>query len=197
MSHKFKWMTYEGEKVRIDREIAPLLAKMWRLGIGTTSCCQAVCSRNCKHNRERVKYKDGSEYYKVVKTPRCKDRVLIVFDSARSYEKFLNMVAQYVKWEPGQPDGMYDAIQGHSASIIERWEVYPCVDNLGVELRVIRLPVKQADGLPKRRKTVGVFIDDGCKRNDFRMMPQLYFPRKHLSYVEHRLEEALNRKRHK
>jgi hypothetical protein len=38
-----------------------------------------------------------------------------------------------------------------------------------------------------------MWIDDGCKKNNFIMSPQLTFPREHLSYVEERIELALSK----
>lgn len=193
--HKFKWMVYKGRKIRIDRDIAPLLSNMWELGIGTTNCCQAVCARSCKHKTKITKYKDGSSLYSKIKTRDCKDRVWIVFDSARSFEKFLNVVAVYEKWKRDKPEGMYEHIQGFTLKSHPHdvWEVIPYFDNLGVMYHEERMPLTKANGFPKGRKTIGILVEDSCKKNQFKMMPQLWFPRKHLEYVEERIRLALDK----
>jgi len=189
MSHSYKWLVYKGNKVRIDREIASLISNLWELGIGTTNSCQASCSYKCDHKWKIFKYKDGSELFKKIKSRYCHDQVWICFDGARSYEKFLNVVAVY----EDKPGGMYEHIQGHTIKSHPHnvWTVTTYIENTGIILREERQPVVKSDNLPKHRKTVGVYVEDGCKKNNFKIMPQLHFPRKHISYVEQKLKEAL------
>lgn len=195
--HKFKWRTYRGHKVRIDKDLTPLLDRMWELGIGTTNCCQSRCSPSCKHKKRIITYKDGSKFHTFYRTKHCGDRAWIAFDSGRSLEKFLNVVAVYKKWKKGDPDGMYDHIQGHSAKDHPHdvWEVKPYFDNCGVLVHEERIPAVQAMGT--RHKTIGVWEEDGCKKNDFRLMPQMWIPRKHFQYIIQRLDLALSKRKKK
>ena len=188
--HSWKWMTYKGEKIRIDRAIAPLISKLWELGIGTTNSCQACCSyaKPCQHiikDNEIVRNKD------------CYQHIWICFDGARSYEKFLNIVAVYEKWENGKPEGMYEHILGYTkiSHPHEAWYMKAYIENLGVLSHEERIPIPKDWKFPAGRKTIGVFEEDGCKKNNFKFMPQLHFPRKHLPYVEERLQLALYKKR--
>jgi predicted transposase YbfD/YdcC len=192
MPHKYKWMYYKDSKVRIDRDIAPLLSKMWELGIETYNACQAMCSRSCKHTKKVKKYKDGTSLSYHTKTKHCYDRVWIAFESARALEKFLNIVSVYEKNSDGS---MYDHIQGYSAHEHphDAWASLLVLENLGIQYHEERTPI------PKRwwkrnSKTYGCIVEDGCKKNNFRVAPQLWFPRKHLVYVEERLQLAIDKK---
>jgi hypothetical protein len=48
-----------------------------------------------------------------------------------------------------------------------------------------------------KQKYISIFKEFPGKKNDFQIRPQLLFPRKHLAYVEERLQLALNKKRKK
>lgn len=169
--HPFKWLKYEGQKVRIDKDIAPLLSGMWKLGIYTTNSCQAtyhwtICSR---------------------KTKECKEFVWIVFETAKDIERFYDYVAV---WEPlsdiGSGFNMYEKMSGIGYGLEPHsvWYVLARMDNLGVEGHWKR------NGKGKNNSYT-VWEEDGCKKNQFVLQPQLWFPRKHLSYVEERIKLAL------
>lgn len=202
--HPFKWMVYEGEKIRIDRDIVPLLSKMWEYGIHTTNSCQGVCSREyCKHKVVVKKLKNGNLYDKVLRTKNCGDRIWIAFASARDMERFYNLVAVYEKWRRGQPDSMYEKINGWAGRDVvkggkfkfernsDNWEVQLHMPNEGVLGHWIEIP----NGFPNESKFITVWEEDECPRNNFRIQPQIWFPRKHLSYVMEKIELAVNRKR--
>lgn len=196
--HHFKWMLYQGQKIRIDRDIVPLLTSMWELGIGTTNSCQGVCSRNC-HKVTHTKLKDGTIYSDYKRTADCKSRIWIAFDSAKSLERFTNLVAVY---EKDNRDSMYELINGWSSHDEwkrgkfrcipnpDNWEHIHHMPNLGVRFHVERFP----NNIPSEPKYYHAYVDDDCPRNNFRMEPQIKFPRKHLSYVMERLNLALQRK---
>lgn len=198
--HPFKWMVYEGEKIRIDRDIAPLLSSIWELGIHTTNSCQGVCSRHCKHKVIHTKLKTGELLSEKIKTPECRNRVWIAFASARDLERFINLVAVY---EKDVREGMYELINGWGShdewkrgkfrciKHPDNWEYIHHMPNRGIRDHVERFP----NNIPGEPKYYYAFVEDDCPKNNFRMQPQLQFPRKHLPYVMERLEAALQRKR--
>ena len=79
--HTAKILTYNGRKVKIDKDIAPLLSKMWKLGIKTSNSCQGQCATFCQHKQKIITYKDKSTLYTKIKTKYCNDRIWIVFQS--------------------------------------------------------------------------------------------------------------------
>jgi hypothetical protein len=85
--HPYKLLTYKGKKVEIDKDIAPLISKMWKLKIGTRNCCQNYSG-------------DG--------------RVWIVFDNARSMSKFFIFV--FSKYEVGKSLEMHKHIRGFTVN---------------------------------------------------------------------------------
>lgn len=200
--HPFKWMTYEGCKVRIDRDIVSLLGNMWELGIHTTNSCQGVCARKC-HKYKHTKLKGGGIYSDPIRTPSCGNRIWIAFDSARSLERFINLVAVYEKYEKGKPDSMYQLINGFGSRDewkrgkfrcipnLDNWEYIHPMPNRGIRDHVERF----LNDIPGETKYYYAFVEDDCPKNNFRMEPQIQFPRKHLAYVMERLELALKRKK--
>lgn len=183
--HKCKILIYRGERIRIDREIAPLISKMWKLGINTTNCCQAHCLTSCKHTD----------------TNSCKQYMWLCFETAVDAEKFYNFVAVY---EKDNSESMYDKI-GVFPTIgdrgappdSDRWRMEVYTQNLGIHLHEERVVINEAEKkyFPRHHKTYGVLVEDYCKKNNFIFMPQLFIPRKHLSYLEERLDLALVKKR--
>lgn len=194
MTHKSKTLKFDGYNVRIDAEIAPLLSKLWKLGIRTTSCCQAVCSKKCKHKKIIKTYRDGSKLHTHTKTKHCYNRVWVCFESATDLQNFYNIVAEYVL-DKDDEGTMYAFINGWGSKKFEQdvWEVSPCIFNRGVETKIIRVPASLALGV--KTKTIGVFKDVACEKNYFSFEPQLRFPRKHLDYVESRLDLALKKQK--
>jgi hypothetical protein len=191
--HHFKWLKYMGDNVRIDRDIAPLLSKMWKLGIQTTNSCQAHCNFNCKHKRKQVKSKKYGTYSEVIPTKHCYNNVWICFHSATDLELFYNMVAEYTK----DRDSMYNAMgcdafmQTQGTNFMggeKRWSFSFLLRNFGVEGHWGRPKFKG------KRSTREMWIDDGCKKNNFMISPQVTFPRDHLPYIEDRLQQALDKK---
>lgn len=201
--HPFHWLiSPQGDRVRIDREIAPLLTKMWQLGIRTTNSCQEHCSPTCPHKPKKIKYSDGSVLYTHTKTKSCGNRIWIVFETAKSLEKFYNYVAVWAPYaKKGEPfaspemhDIYHDIVDNCSQKYYpDSWERRDYICNWGIELSSKRIPATQASG--EKVKTIGILTEVGCKKNNFKIMPQLYIPRKHLSYVEERLDIALKKKK--
>ena len=183
--HKFKWVNCNGDKVRIDRNIAPLISNMWKLGIGTTNCCQSVCAPSCKHKNRDIIYKDGSKLQSFYRTKHCGDRIWIVFDSGMSLEKFLNIVAVFEEENDGSNDiGMYGFIHGYCPLKYPNdiWHIDLSFRNNGVDFASRRVKQRLASGT--KQKTISILKEISCKNNDFRILPHLYFPSEHLSYVE-------------
>ncbi len=189
--HHFKWMTYEGQKVRIDKDVVPMLTLLWKMGIKTSNSCHGHCSFNCKHKSKITKMKDGGLLYGHTITKHCYDNVWLVFDEALDVEDFFNAVAEYVHIED-EEGTMYAHIQGHSAKRYphENWVLRFYPRNYG-EVGHWGRPIFNG-----KRSTQQMWIETGCEENNFIMQPQLTFPRKHLPYIEERLKLALkNRKK--
>lgn len=190
--HKAKLLTYNGRKVRIDEEIAPLLSNMWKLGIRTSNSCQENCSFKCNHKYKIHPEKDGTTYQETLWTKSCLNCVWLVFEHALDAELFYNIVAEYVPAD--KDDGtMYADIQGYNWKKRpgDVWTLNCYARNYGVEGHF---------GRPKwgnKRSTCEMWMEDGCKKNMFIIQPQLTFPRKHLAYVEGKIKEALKAKRKK
>jgi len=177
--HKTKKLLYKGTKVDIDIGIAPLILDLWKLGINTTNCCQGQCRPFCKHKIKTVKYKSGRISYKKIRTPKCNKYIWIVFNHAKDAEKFYNYIAEY----DTKSNSMYSRMHGRSYTEyygINNWilEIYP------VNRGEILVPTS-------RLATLGLLVQEGCGKNNFNMMVQLYFPRKHLPYVSSRIKLAL------
>jgi len=198
--HSFKWMKYKNEKIRIDKDIAPLIQTMWDLGIHTSNCCQGVCSKNCSHKTKHATLKDGGILSEKIKTSECGNRIWIVFSSAKDMEKFYNLVAVYEK----NNNGMYDLINGWAGRNISKsgkfiryqpskdnWEVIHYMPNLGVNLHLKRVK----NNATKNPKYYYILDEEKCKKNKFVLRPQITFPRKHLDYVIERLNKAIEDKR--
>ena len=87
---------------------------------------------------------------------------------------------------------MYHHIEGHYRK--EQPHDYRAIethlDNEGVEGSWKRVPAMMASG-QKKGSTHTVWEEDHCTDNDFNLQPQLWFPRKHLPYVEERIRLAL------
>lgn len=192
--HPFKWMTYNDKKVRIDKEIAPLLSKMWALGIHTTNSCQEQCNFTCKHKYKVIKYKTYS-FNKPIKTKNCNNSIWLAFESTKDVEKLYNIVAEY---EPNDDNSMYGKMscdrfvqtgQTRFKQASDGWTFSFCMTNEGVDGHW---------GRPKfgnKKSTQEMWIKDGCKKCKFVIQPQITFPKIHLQYVEDRLDLALKRKR--
>ena len=203
--HVFKWRTYKGHKVRIDEDIVSMLDKIWALGIGTTNSCQEQCNFNCDHKWIHKKYKNGTTYSRHDRTKNCYNCVWLSFETSKDAEKFYNIVAEYVpnSWEVEDKSCMYnlmscDRVVGNShkkpsriKSNPDSWSWCFILRNYGVEGHFGRPTYKG------RREKYEMWIEDGCKKNDFILAPQITFPRKHLKHVEERLQLALNKKKKK
>lgn len=197
--HSFNWLKYNGKNVAIDKEIVPLLSKMWKLGIKTTASCQQVCSFACKHKRKVVKSKDGN-YLKPIYTKHCLSNIWLAFESAKDVEALYNYVAEYKKpatWEEAR-NSMYGLMNCDLCTQNTKNQfLYP--DNAWAFLFVMaNNGVYGHWGRPTfNGKRVGyeMWIKDGCKKNNFVIEPQITFPRLHLQYVEERLDLAISKKR--
>jgi hypothetical protein len=202
--HHFKWLNHQGQKIRIDRDIAPLLTEMWALGIQTTNSCQGVCSTKCKHKLKIKKLKGGNTLFDKVLTPECRSYVWIAFQSAKDMERFYNLVAVYEKQERDQPVNMYAIINGWAGKDVKRngkfvrwerhpdnWEVVNHMPNNGIRGH----EEKGVNNIPGKPKFFLYWEEDDCSQNDFRMEPQVKFPRKHLQYVMERLQVANSKRK--
>ena len=193
--HPFKWMTFKGAKVKIDRDIAPLLAKMWELDINTTNSCQAHCNFACKHKHKIKKDKYGS-YYGIVPTKNCFNCVWLSFSSCKDVEKFYNIVAEYTSDK--NDNNMYSKMccdrglttgQNRFRRAPDGWAFSFLMSNEGVNGHWGR-PMWRG-----KRSTQEMWIEDGCDKNDFVIMPQITFPRAHMKYIEAKLDQAIKQKR--
>lgn len=194
--HPFKWLTFDGRKVRIDEDIAPLLSKMWKLGIRTTNSCQAQCNFVCKHKYKTIKYKNGTSFTSHNKTKTCYNSVWLAFETVSDIELFYNIVSEY---HPDDDNSMYSKMScdrfvptGPSNKYrhgTEGWSFHFLMSNVGT---------KGHWGRPNwggKRSTVQMWIEDGCDKCEFILQPQITFPRTHIEYVEGRLNQALKRKK--
>lgn len=178
--HPFKILSYNGRKVWIDEDIAPLLSNMWKLGIRTWNSCQGMCSFKCAHKVKIKKLKNGITNYTNIRTKECGKFVWLVFDRAEDLELFYNLVAEPKDFD--NEKSMYGQVESPNI-----WSIKYPMRNHGISGHW---------GRPNwggKRSTQMMWIDDGCKKNNFIMSPQLTFPREHLSYVEERIELALSK----
>lgn len=193
--HKFKWLTYEGQKVRIDADIAPLLTSLWTLGIKTTNSCHAQCSFTCGHKTKTTKLEDGGYCLSPIKTKDCDNNVWIAFESIQDLEKFFNLVAKY----DTSRGSMYELMNcdlfvqttGKYNYTKDAWAFSFYMRNMGL-LGHFGRPMWRG-----KRMKHEVWIEDGCGKNHFRVQPQLTFPRKHLPYIEAQLQLALKNRKSK
>lgn len=187
MKHKFKWIIYEGDRVAIDAEIVPLITKLWKLGIKTTSSCQALCSFNCDH-----KWKKNKNDYQKINSKNCYSDIWLCFNSSEDLEKLYNIVAEYSKDNKSMYNKMgcdrviYDSGLKFKR-IIDCWEFLFIMDNRGIEGHWGR------PTFGKKQSTQLMWIEDKCSKNNFVISPQITFPRKHLSYVEEKLQLAIGK----
>lgn len=183
--HRAKLLEYDGRRVRIDEEIAPMIQSMWKLGIKTSNSCQGACSFECDHKiKKHPVAKDGSQYFEKIKTKHCRDCIWLVFESTKDAELFYNCVAEYVK---GYEPSMYMNINGFDRKKNARdvWILDCSARNNGV---LGRWSKATRNGV---RNTYQTWEEDRCETNNFIIEPQLTFPRKHLQYVEKRLKLAI------
>jgi hypothetical protein len=184
-------MTFDGMKVRIDKDIAPIIEMMWFLGIRTISSCHGHCSFECSHKINIYKDEDGFTVHSPILTDHCHDSVWIVFEQAHDIEKFYDTIAEYSdEGKSAKTATMYDHILGHYRNKNKRdvWCTQFYARNYGV---------KGHWGKPiinGKRLTYECWIEDDCKKNNFIVQPQLTFPRKHIEYIKSKLQEALNKK---
>ena len=189
--HRFKWMTYEGQNVRIDRDIAHLMSLMWRLGIETSNSCHAHCSFLCRCKNKKAKDKNGEVFHKKVLTKNCHNNVWITFPSTRSLEQFLNIVAEY-----SEEDGsMYhlmncDRVMAtpKTKRLKDSWAYCFVMNNNGVTGYWGR-PI-----INGKRSTCELWVETGCKKNKLVIAPQLTFPRAHIEHVTKKLQQALDKR---
>jgi len=168
--HKFKWMKYNGNNIRIDIELANIISMMWKLGINTTNCCQTHCSFNCNHKYKIIK--DGElTHYKKILTKECDTYSWICFESARDIELFYNCIA----------------INSESFPDRLSWVIFADMNNHGVIYHIGRPTINGV------REKQDQWIEDGCKENNFQMQPQLTFPKKHIKLIESLLELKLSK----
>lgn len=194
--HHYKRFEYDGRTIAIDTELATLLPNMWQLGIRTAGCCQAECCYSCKHDWTETKQKDGTTLCTHPPTDHCKDHVWIIFEAIRDYEQFLNAVAVYEPYpeeEKASPT-MYELVcstqkcgkSHYYTGNNDRWEVHFRPENDGVAGHWKR---HTRNG---KRDGFAMWSEDTCTKNDFRIQANLHFPRKHLSYVEKRIQLAVD-----
>lgn len=161
---------------------------MWKLGINTKSCCQGQCSPKCNHKVEIITFKDKSLLYKPIKTNQCRKYVWICFDQAKDAELFYNIVAEFDK----ENGSMYEKMHGWCGDEkpFDIWHLRAFPTNNGENLVCKKVLASQASGL-KKGSIIEILEVRDCGKNNFNMMIQLYFPFKHLKYVENKLKEAL------
>src|SRR5271166_182818 len=197
MQHKYTTLTFRKQKVHIDKDIAPMVSKMWKLGINTTNSCQAQCSFVCKHKvKVHPKNKHGTQFFETIETKSCNNNVWLAFESSADVELLYNIVAEYDNDDDHFNNGMYHKmscdrfVQTAEAKYrhpVDGWAFGFLMSNTGVNYR---------HGYRKWGSTGSKIlcrIPTGCKKNNFVIQPQITFPRAHMSYVESRLDLALNK----
>lgn len=190
--HSTRTLFYKGKNVKIDRKIATLISNMWKLNINTINCCQEHCSPNCKHTTKIITYKDGSKLYKKIRTRYCNKFIWIVFDRPKDAELFFNIVAEF----DSSITSMYSRIHGYNRStehFSNTWVTEVMLENRGEIRQLVRHKNTIAYG--KNNGNHFLWEEKDCKRNKFNLMIQLYFPIKHLKYVEERIKLALDRRK--
>jgi len=188
--HHFKWMTYQGKKIRIDKDIAPLMTLLWRFGIETTNSCHAMCRLNCTHKYvKRMDPKYGDMVMYPIKEEHCGQYAWLVFNSVADLEHLFNLVAEY-------GTEMYDLMGcgGHLLGRgktrykvpLDKWIYSFNLENRGVQGHWGRPMING------KRSTQEMWTDDGCEENQFVLTPQVTFPRKHIAYLVQRLQKVAN-----
>jgi hypothetical protein len=182
-------MTYQGHKIRIDRDIAPLLSLMWEAGIQTTGSCQAHCNFTCKHKYEVSKTDDGYEYWKPIPTKHCHDCIWLAFESCRDVELLYNIVAEYktTMYRTMGCDLFISTGQTRYKRPLDGWSFSFYMGNEGVKGHFGRPTFKG------KRSTQLMWMEDGCEQNNFVISPQITFPRAHMAHVEKKLKEYLKK----
>lgn len=191
MRHKYKIFKTKHGQIKIDRDIAPIISKMWELGIMTTACCQQTCCHKlCKHKTKIKKYKDSTELWSPIKNKLCKKHAWIVFDRPADAQKFFNIVAEFSK----DDDSMYAHMHGYDLkkNPSTSWIIDSHLENLGVFERLKKVKLGLASGKKKGARSL-IREEVSCPKNDFNISVQLFFPRKHIKYVEEKLNLALTK----
>lgn len=168
--HSKKILKYKSEYVKIDVDIANTLQLMWKAGINTTNSCQAQCALDCKHKNKKIKQSDGSIFFKKILTKKCNQYVWICFESSSDLELFYNSVGI---WDKNFPP------------INSTWAILPVMTNLAEFIKWGRF---------KPHNTVMTWKSIGCAKNNFKMQPQLTFPRSDLPLIEKLLRLYLDNK---
>lgn len=178
--HRFKILSFKGERVAIDEKIAPLLQDMWKLGINTTNSCQEQCNFHCKHTWVTKKDKRG-DYTTVIPTENCYNNIWLCFEQSSDLELFYNLICEWADYSK-DPNAMYHKIvDGEWAN---RFNAY----NHGVTGHWKRYTFN------KKRCSQMMWNEDACKKNNIILSPQITFPIEHLPYVEERIKLALSKK---
>lgn len=191
-NHKGKYFTYYDKRVKIDTKLAQIMSYMWGLGINTIGSCQSSCCPKCKHKHEVKTYKDGSKLYKKIKTKYCHKFAAISFYTAADAELFYNYIAEYSK----DDKTMYARMNGFSQEhFTKNWHMSVFPQNYGETIKEKRVKSTMASG--RKNKYEYHLVDDGCKKNNFAMTVNLWFPIEHIKYVEDRLEKAFANQKYK
>lgn len=191
--HKTKVLFLKGKRVLVDEDIVPLVSKLWKCNINTTNSCQEHCSFTCEHKWQVVKYPDGDCLEPIV-TKHCYNNVWLAFESSTDVERLYNIVAEYdtsfsdeSMYGKMSCDRMVQTGQTNYRHSLDGWAFNFVMHNNGAFGHW---------GRPKingKRSTFQVWVDDGCTKNDFVIQPQLTFPRKHISYIESRIDLVLKK----
>lgn len=185
-SHPCKILNNNGERVRIDAQIAKFINLCWKLGIKTIGSCQDHCSFRCIHKWKKQKFKDGTAHYEKIITKKCHKHIWVVFESHEDYCRLLNTVAVYEKAERGKLS-MYDLMSGVGEN--DRWDTLMTMANDGVKYQWKKI----CGGEVNNFKRFLARCDVGCGKNNFKVEIQLTFPQKHLALVEERLQQAVSK----
>jgi hypothetical protein len=174
---------YKGELVRIDRELAPIIADLWALGIDTQNCCQQSCAGWCpkKHRSKLIKKGKTAEWTKV---RYCQDRAYIAFASAEDYQAFLNLMADWTKRPRSAKGRLYNRIAPWSPGDTRHWKTDAWVAQIWLDNGGILAHINRDQ----------MIVEDSCKKNDFRISVMLFLPRTDLDFVGKRLRKAVEKK---
>jgi hypothetical protein len=85
--HETKVLYLDGKRCLIDRNIAPLIDGLFKLGIHTTGSCEADCGGWCNRKHPIVNGFHGP-------TEQCLKSVWLAFDTADDGMRFLNTVSR-------------------------------------------------------------------------------------------------------
>lgn len=185
IKHKARYLILNGQRTRIDADIAPLIQALHDLGVRTFSSCQGSCMGHCGRRHKRgplttYTYSDGTTetYRKRIYPRRCLETVTIAFETAVEATKFINLVYRHTDNEE-----LRDQMRGEGSPPRQHlWAWSPKLDgSVGCDLG--------DDWMTKRGHWVP--IPKRPFKLNFEML--CLFPHSQLQLVTQRVQEALTK----